>query len=164
MPRDVLERIATLRACAVAVVLLMAFSAASYANANPARSGYLATTAAGISCSESRGAFYFMTFDVLKSSNQKMYVVVHYDNPEDRKAPLVDELYLPPGARILELQSPSSRVVKDDSRYSAEIRLLADAADGSVGHMLPLRACPVGMAVVRGAHVEHLGLPEALGQ
>jgi hypothetical protein len=67
-----------------------------------------------------------MTFDVLKPSTGRRYVLVQYENPEDRNAPLIDDLYLPPGAKELELQSPAFKVVKNRSRYKVEISLYAD--------------------------------------
>ena len=107
--------------------LLLLTATTNFAAPKPARSEYLLLTQAGITFAEERGAFYLMSFDVLKPSTDRIYVLVQYENPEDPNAPLIDDLFLPPGAKEINLQSPAFKTVRNRVRYKVELQLFADA-------------------------------------
>jgi len=107
--------------------VLFCISSVALSTPEPTRSEYLLSTSASITFEEGVGAYYVMSFDVLKPPADAIYVVVRYENPEDRKAPLSDEVVIAPGANELQLHSAGFKVLRNRAEYRVELSLYADS-------------------------------------
>lgn len=113
----------------IALVVLLAVSTAALAASqpNPTRSEYLVSTGAGFMLSKEEGVSYGMDYDVIKPLPGQIFCVAIFESTDGKGAPLTKDLVVTAGAKAIQLQSPGSRVIKNNRRYLVKLMLYLDA-------------------------------------
>jgi len=116
------------RKIALLLSVLVATLAQGASPPGSSKSEYLVTTAAGFLFEPGGGAYYALSFDLLKSPRGTLYVIVDFENPEDSAKPMTTEVVVQPGKSSFQTRSPSVRAITNNRRYGVSLKLYADAA------------------------------------
>ncbi len=108
--------------------LLLATLAHGTSTPDPIKSEYLVSTSAGFMFDPDGGAYYALSFDVLKSLPGTLYVIVEFENPVDAAKPMTTEIQVQHGKSSFQTRSPSVHEIKNKQRYRVNLKLYADAA------------------------------------
>ena len=107
-----------------AMLTLMVCSISLAGNPNPTHSKYVSTLGGGFLINEGK-ARYAMTFKVSEDLVRPLYVVVKFDNPENRKEDLLSTLVYETGGDLV-VQSDSFSSVKNGKTYRLELKFFSD--------------------------------------
>jgi hypothetical protein len=113
---------------AVVFAMMLAGSAHAVSPPKPTTSEYLRSTGAGFAMSPEEGVRYGMNFAVLKAVEAPIYVTVLFESPEKGRAPLREEQVLEVGSTELAVQSERLRLLRNNKKYTVQVRLYADEA------------------------------------
>ncbi len=93
----------------------------------PADTQYLKTTGAGFNIDgKSRALFYTMSYQIKKTLQSPLYASILFQNPENSKAPFVENRVLQPGHQGFSVESPVFKRIKNNHTYTVEVILYSD--------------------------------------
>jgi hypothetical protein len=107
-----------------AILTLMVCSISLAGNPNPTHSKYVSTLGGGFLINEGK-ARYAMTFKVSEELARPLYVVVKFDNPENRKEDLLSTLVYESGGDLV-IQSEPFSSAKNGKTYRLELKFFSD--------------------------------------
>ena len=107
-----------------AILTLMVYSISLAGNPNPTHSKYVSTLGGGFLINEGK-ARYAMTFKVSEELVRPLYVVVKFDNPENRKEDLLSTLVYESGDDLV-IQSEPFSAAKSGKTYRMELKFFSD--------------------------------------
>tara|TARA_R100000789_G_scaffold92724_1_gene91429 strand:+ start:319 stop:615 length:297 start_codon:yes stop_codon:yes gene_type:complete len=67
-----------------------------------------------------------MSFSLRKEITNPLYVTTLFENPSDKKSPLLVQAVLQPSENVLQVNSPIIRRIKNSTEYMVEVQLFSD--------------------------------------
>jgi len=107
-----------------AILTLMVCSISLAGNPNPTHSKYVSTLGGGFLIGEGK-IRYGMTFDVSDELARPLYIVVRFDNPENKKKDLLSTLVYASKDDLVVQSEPFSSA-KNGKTYRLELKLFSD--------------------------------------
>ncbi|WP_339854144.1 hypothetical protein [Porticoccus hydrocarbonoclasticus] len=90
------------------------------------RSEYLVTEEAYFQVKRGKGVNYQMSFSLRKEITNPLYITTLFENPSDKKSPLLVQAVLQPSENVLQVNSPIIRRIKNSTEYMVEVQLFSD--------------------------------------
>lgn len=109
---------------AIAIITLMVCSVSLAGNPNPTHSKYVSTLGGGFLTKDGQ-ARYAMTFKVSEDLPRPLYVVVNFDNPENKKKDLISTLVYESKDDLVVQSEPFSSA-RNGKTYRLDLKFFSD--------------------------------------